>query len=90
MTVSSAQVSVTTTATRLDPVVDPMRNYSLLVRNRGAADVYVGSSGVTSGTGCLVPVNEDISVVLGPGEILYGITASGTANCHVLKVGGPG
>lgn len=89
MTVNSAQVTVTTSATQLDPVVDPMRKYSLLVRNVGPADVWVGGASVTTSNGCKFGVGEDLSITVGASEVVYGIVASGTTVCHVLKVGGP-
>lgn len=90
MATKSAQVSVTNSATRLDQTLSPAaKRSSILIRNRGSVAVYVGASDVATNSGLQIDAGEAISVDLGatPGPFLYGITASGTATCHVLQVG---
>jgi hypothetical protein len=84
--VSSAQVTVTSTATALDQSTAGAR--SLLVRNRGAVAVYLGGSGVTTANGFQLDTGESVSVdILGFGGGLYGIVASSTARVDVLQAG---
>ncbi len=87
MSVQSQQVTVTTSATRLDPTADQQAKYSLLVRVK-TGTIYLGNSGVTSGTGLAVTAGESVSIDVGTGETLYGITASGSATVDVLQAAG--
>lgn len=83
-----ARVTVTTSATRLDNATNSMARGSVIIRNRGAVAVYVGDAGVTTATGFQVDAGETLSVeTAGSADLLYGITASGSAACHVLQVG---
>lgn len=88
MAVTSAQVSVTTTATLLSAVEsDDRSGSSLLASNQGAVTVYLGSDSVTTGAGFPLAAGSSMSVDLQPGESLYGIVASGTCTVAVLRVG---
>lgn len=50
---SSAQVTVTTSATALEPAgtLTWGNGRGMIIRNRGTAAVYLGGSGVTTSTG---------------------------------------
>lgn len=60
-------------------------NVPSVVRNRGTAAVYLGGSAVTTSTGFQLDIGEAVSVYLAPGEILYGISVSGTHVVHGLQ-----
>lgn len=82
MAVYQDRVTVTTTA---GPVAS---TGEVLIRNRGAVAVYLGGPGVTASTGYQVDPAEAVSVDLRDADdILYGITASSTAACHLMAVG---
>ena len=84
--VTSAQVTVTNTATALDQSTAGSR--SMLVRNRGAVAVYLGGFAVTTSIGFQLDPGEAATVdVLKYGSGLYGITASSTARVDVLQSG---
>lgn len=88
MAVTSAQKSVTTSATLLTATTAPT-NYgaSLLATNRHATvSVFLGPAGVTS-SGYELKAGESIAFDLAPGEALYAIAASGTVLVHVLQAG---
>lgn len=88
MAVAAARVNVATSATRLDTAEsDSTAGRSVLVRNRGAAAVNLGASGVTTATGYQLDAGETVAIDLDPGEQLHGICASGTVACHVLQRG---
>ena len=88
MAVAARRVSVATTATLLTSVPsDSVSGQSILVKNKGSADVDLGPSGVTAGAGFALSAGESVSVDLSPGESLYGIAASGTVSCHVFEGG---
>jgi hypothetical protein len=61
----------------------------LLVRNPSAsgASIYIGGAAVTSAAGFEIAVGESLPVTTAPGELLYGVVASGTAVVHVLRGG---
>lgn len=91
MAVKSTAVSVTTSATRLDRVDDTgdaQAGESLAFYNNGAVPVYIGGSDVTSSNGAPVPaLSWSPSFDLGGADALYGITASGSADCRVVESG---
>ena len=91
MAVVGKRVSVGTTPTLIDSspsAGDPTIGSSLLIRNRDAsASVFLGASGVTTGTGYELLAGESLPLDMGRGESLYGICAAGTVSCHVLEVG---
>ncbi len=88
MSVNPKQATVTSTASRIDPNVDPMQRSRVVVRNRSTVVVYIGGPGVTTGTGFPLDPGDSVSVDLSAKESLYGIVASGTAAVAVLQSGG--
>lgn len=88
MAISSAQVSVTTSATLLSSAeTDDRAGSSLALTNGGDAAVFLGASGVTTGTGFGLAAGASMALDLQPGESLYGIVASGTQAVSVLRTG---
>lgn len=87
MSVSSAAVSVATTATALH--VADADALGIEVQNVGASTVYVGGSDVTTSNG--FPVAAGAAWYppqpLAAGERVYGIVASGTVEVRVLRLG---
>ena len=89
MAARGSQVSVTTTATRLD--LDPQTSnqpFAGVFTNRGAVAVFLGGSGVTTAgyqldPGQSLPLDLDRAGANG----LYGIVAAGTCRVDVLQVG---
>lgn len=83
----SAQTTVTTTATRL---VTARRGAwtasSILVRNRGVVAVYLGRSDVDTSNGYKLDAGEAVALDMHD-DTLFGVTASGSAACHVLQAG---
>lgn len=89
MSVNSQQVTVTTTATRLDPTADgTIPQGACLIGNRGSASVWLGNSTVTTGTGFEFPSGATMSADLRNGDALWAVAASGTVSVHVIEVGG--
>lgn len=81
--ISASRVTVTTSATAItSPDLDDWS--TVLIRNRGAVSVYLGAASVTSATGYQLDAGEALAVDPKQFEALYGITASSTAECHVL------
>lgn len=62
----------------------------LNVRNRGPATVFLGPKDVSTTSGYQLDAGEAAGFSLMVGEDLYGITASSTAEVHVLRVRGMG
>lgn len=88
MPIISNRVSVTAAATSLSNPVggslgDPI---GVIVKNTGGASIYLGGSGVTSAAGLELAPGETLNVELMGGDVLYGITASGTVIVSVLKL----
>lgn len=89
MAVSSAQVTVGTSATLLSAADgDSIAGQSLYVSNAGPTAVVLGPSGVTATTGFTIASGVNFGPIeLGTGEALYGIVASGTQAVGVLRTG---
>jgi len=88
MPIIGTRVTVCTTATVImlptnGSTGDPITG-SLL--NLGSQDVDLGGAGVTTGAGYLLRVGGTFDVDLIAGDVLYGVTASGTSSICVLKL----
>jgi len=87
MAVVGTQVTVSNTATALESSITA-DGVALLVRNRGSVAVYLGGPAVTTATGYQLDAGEAVSLEGESNPLgVYGITASSTAVCHVLRVG---
>lgn len=85
-TVKASAVTVTATAAPL-PATALADRRSMTIYNNGAVTIYVGGSTVTSTTG--IPVGAGLwgpSLDVGPLNLLYAITASGTSDVRVLEM----
>ena len=79
---TSAQVSVTTTATLL--VAASTFDQTVWLHNSGGA-LYIGTSNVTTANGYKLDTDDKMELPVGDNEALYGIVASGTNTVFVLK-----
>lgn len=84
MAITSAQISVGTTATALNTATSSGQR---LVVTPVTTAVVLGASTVTATTGLSVAAGTVVYVDLQPGETLYGIVSSGTTTTHVLRSG---
>lgn len=87
MPIISSRVTVTDTATQ---IVDPARGgvpdpISAVVKNAGGVSVFLGGAGVTAVAGYELVPGEAFNADLIAGDVLYGITAGGSAVLHVLR-----
>jgi hypothetical protein len=80
---TSAQVTVTTTATLL--VAANIMDQTVWLHNLGGGAVYLGDANVTTANGYKMDNTDKMQVPVGDNEGLYGITASGTNIVAVLK-----
>jgi hypothetical protein len=80
---TSAQVTVTTTATLL--VAANIMDQTVLLHNLGGGAVYLGDVNVTTSNGYKLDNGDKLQVPVGDHEGLYGIAASGTHTIAVLK-----
>ncbi len=93
MAMSSAVVAVGTTAVALNATDTTNRagmvGQSILVRNTHSskATVYLGGPDVTSSNGVPLLVDETLPIQIGPSEIVYARTASGTVSLYCLYQG---
>lgn len=91
MAISSRVVTVTDEPTRLDTATgatDSVSGSSIALYNNDAVTMYVGGDDVTTAIGVPVPAGTwGPAVDLDPGEALYAIVASGTAEGRVLEQG---
>ena len=79
---TSAQVTVTTTATLL--VAASTFDQTVWLHNSGGA-CYIGASNVTTANGYKLDNDDKMELPVGDNEALYGIVASGTNTVYVLK-----
>jgi hypothetical protein len=80
---TSAQVTVTTTATLL--VAANIMDQTVALHNLGGGAVYLGDANVTTANGYKLDNGDKLQVPVGDNEGLYGITASGSNSVAVLK-----
>lgn len=87
--IDSAQITVTTTATLLSSGVDTREFGIIAVTNRGSGAIFLGNANVTAATGFQVDAGQTLSadVSTSNGEMMYGITASGSQLAHVIRIG---
>lgn len=88
MAIKSSVVTVAATATLLfSPVNGSVtRPRTVIVRNSGAASVFLGGADVLAATGMTLAVGSaPFALVLVAGDDLYAITASGTVTVEVLR-----
>ena len=78
---TSAQVTVTTTATLL--VAANIMDQTVQLHNLGGGAVYIGNASVTTSNGYKMDNTDKLQIPLGDNEALYAITASGT---HIVAV----
>jgi hypothetical protein len=80
---SSAQITVTTTATLL--VAANIMDQTVWLHNLGGGAVYLGNANVTTSNGYKMDNTDKMQVPVGDHEGLYAITASGTNTVAVLS-----
>jgi hypothetical protein len=86
MSVASAAVSVTTSATALN-AADNTSPQSIEVYNNDADPVFWGGSNVTTTNGVPIAAGTSRGFDLQPGETVYGICEAGTADVRVGRIG---
>lgn len=79
---TSAQISVTTTATII--VAASNFDQTANIHNLGGGAMYLGGSNVTTSNGYKFDNGDKLTVTVGDHEALYAITASGTHTVAVL------
>ena len=79
---SSAQITVTTTATLL--VAANIMDQTVQLHNLGGGAVYLGNASVTTSNGYKMDNTDKLQIPVGDNEALYGIVASGTNTVAVL------
>lgn len=94
--IKHTSINVTTTAASLITLADKFGHASgeasvtrsVLLSNEGSVDVLVGGSGVTSTAyGAKLKAGTSLAFDLGAGDVLFGITPTGTATVRALHVG---
>lgn len=80
---NSYAVTVTTSVTNLNPTADTAVR-GMFLQNLGTADVYLGDSAVTTGTGLRLAVGE--TLYWPSGSSLFGRAAAGSHDVRVIQV----
>ena len=87
MSVTAAQVTVSTTAVPLNTETGTVSGTRLVVKNTdGANGADLGPSGVTAGNGYALTTGENVTVELAHGEVLYAIRSDDVV-LAVLRTG---
>lgn len=84
MAISSAKVTVTTTAAALNTASDDWTRIRV-ANPTGGSSVYLGNSGVTTSNGGLLAGGTFIDLTIAPGDVLYAVSG-GSQDVHVLRV----
>lgn len=80
---ATSQVTVTTVATLLAPAVK--NRQGLMITNTGAQTIYLGGSGVTTGTGYPLAMTTSVTLEDFKDNALYGIVAATTCASAVMQ-----
>ena len=87
MTMTTAQVSVTTTATLLC-AANAMSQRVTVHNNENSQQIFLGNSDVTTSTGIHLDGKEERQIILNPGEGLWGVSANTNAvSVMIQKMG---
>lgn len=86
MAVVATTVNVTSTSIALSGTEGDYNNGQTIQFTPPSA-IYVGPPGVTSATGYLLTAGVEYTYDLGSGDVLHGVTASGTVVVPVLRIG---
>lgn len=97
MAIKSTTQTINTTASVLGATEDERHKgklrgrdigSSIAVVNTGATSLYVGGPDVSSVNGVEIPEGGDFSIdLVGPTDVLYGRTASGSTTVAILQAG---
>lgn len=98
MALASKNITVTTTATALNPLSEDtadgglLQGNSVLITNTSSVTVYIGGSDVTADAaastgGKPLAAGAELPATVGPGEVIYGRVASGSQVVNVLRQG---
>ena len=86
MTLSTAQISVTTSPTLLC-AANAMSQRVTIHNNENSQQVFIGDSGVTTSTGVHLDGKEERQITLNPGEGLWAISANtGSVSVMIQKM----
>jgi hypothetical protein len=80
--VTAQRVTVTASPTALNAIGSS--GLTLTIKN-GATAIDLGPSSVTSGAGYSLAASGTVVVEVEGGDVLYGITASGSSNVEALR-----
>lgn len=91
MAIYTSQTSVGTTATLIGPLhstmADNQAGGSISIYNPGAVAVVLGNATVTTTNGFTLISGATFQADLQPGELIYGVVATGTQTVQVLETG---
>lgn len=82
-TLATGQVSVGNTATLIAAARAGRKSITII--NAGTTDVYLGASGVATGTGLLLYGQKGAGITIDGGAAVYGIVASGSQTVSYLE-----
>jgi len=83
MSLGSQQYTVSTTAVA---IANTYNDGNVWIVNGGTASIYLGAANVSSSNGLLLAKQDaPLNVTLHNGDVVYAITASGTATVSVLQ-----
>ena len=82
--IKPSAVTVAITATKIPTTPLPGRQ-TMVLKNNGAAVVYVGNSVVSSTNGYPIAPNAELGLDVGPDVDVYGRVVSGTVNVRILE-----
>ncbi len=83
-TIATNQVTVDTTAGGIVIKASNASRKSIIIRNQGLVDMYIGPTGVTSSNGLLIKAGESITLDRNTAAI-YGITAATSTTAGYLE-----
>ena len=80
----SAAVTVASTPTAIVTTVNDA-DQTIHLHNNGSTTVFVGHIGVSTSNGFPIPSGAYRAIPARPGDVLYGVVATGTEDLRVLR-----
>lgn len=85
--IQTRQVTVGTSAVRLDAQVEATNNSQCLIRSVDTGNVWIGISTVTTATGFRLAPGESVVIDLYRAEGVWGISDVASSPVHVIEIG---
>lgn len=83
-TIRQSSITVATTATKL-PTTPLSKRKTMIIKNTGTADVYIGDFSVTTTDGFVLVQGDGLNLSISDAVDVYAVVATGTGTIKILE-----